>query len=89
MKLTKVDKIPELNIHWNRENAKRPTKMLKDFLADPDITFARIDYDPGEYLYPHNCRSSFAMAIERCRLPVKVYIRGGDVYLAKERDEEY
>lgn len=89
MKLTKVDKIPELSISWNKESPRHPTKVLEDFLANPDITFARVDYDPDEYIYPHSCRSSFAMAAERSGLPVKVYIRQGVVYLAKEWYDEY
>ena len=83
MKIVEVDYIPE-TIQPVTCERKKVISVIEDFLYKSDAKFVRVDYTYAEYKYPTACRASFAAAIERRGYPVRVLIRNGEVYLARE-----
>ena len=76
MKAVAVTCIPE----------RRRNHRLQDFLRDfvqLNVPFAKIEMDVDEYASPTVARGCMAIAAVRGKHPVKVRLRGNDIYLMR------
>ena len=76
MKLIRVDTLPKKNVK------KRVQEFIKEF-ADSDMKIAKVDFTERDYKSPRVCYSCIGVAIRRSKRPVRVCMRGDEVYLTK------
>lgn len=79
MRLVQVDSIPK---KVNDVPKKSIRKFLEDFLKS-DMDYAKVIFEPGEYVRVEGARQSFIRACKHFRYGIDVKTRGGDIYLVK------
>ena len=76
MKLVAVEQVP-----GRRENNKLQ-KLLEEFVySKADVV--KVNIEDSEYKSVHVAYNVLAVAVRRSKRPIKVHIRGNDIYLAK------
>ena len=82
MKLVPVEFIPEKGVKTKQTSV---SSILEDFVHGPD-NLVRVDID--NY---YSCTESAVKGIRQCvtrnRFPVKIIMRGDNIYLAKEKND--
>ncbi len=76
MKLIPVNEIPE------RRGQHRLQDLIKEF-AESDAKIVKIDFNNHDYKSSKVCRSCLSIAAKRSGHPIKVSIRGEEVFLSK------
>ncbi len=77
MKFIQVDSIPKRNAYRHSLQA-----YIDDFV-NSDAQFVQIELSENDYKSYRICANCFRVAIKRSMLPIKVYVRKGNVYLGK------
>lgn len=77
MKAVAVNCIPEKKSGYHKLQS-----FLEDFML-MNTKFAKIELEVGEYASPTVARSCVAIAAMRRKHPVKVRLRGNDIYLLR------
>lgn len=77
MKLIPVEILPK-----KRANRKGLQDFIEEF-CNGEIKMARVDFSDNDYKDAKSCYSSIYKAIWRSKRPVKVIMRGNEVFLAK------
>lgn len=76
MNLVPVKSIPKTRI-------KHPLKDILFEFNEGTAKICKIDFTRADYKNARVCRNCFYVAIKNYRLPMKVHIRGKEVYIEK------
>ena len=77
MKFVPVNELPK-----KKAARHKLQDLIKEF-CDDDYKIVKIDLDKHDYKSPKVCCGAMHVAVKRSKRPVKVAIRGDDVYLIK------
>ena len=78
MRFTEVKEVP---MRSNRRNTLL-VKELEEFV-NMGVKNVKVTFTPGEYKNANSCQATLHKAIKREHLPIRVMIRGGDIYLVR------
>jgi hypothetical protein len=77
MKFTKVEKVPEKN-----RGKKRLQVFFSEFMT-ANVKTARVDFAEGDYANVNVARTTLSTAAMRGAFPIRVCIRGDEIYLVR------
>lgn len=78
MRFTEVKEVP---MRSNGRNVLL-VKELEEFV-NMGVKNVKVTFTPGEYKNLNSCQSTLRKAIKREHLPIRVMIRGEDIYLVR------
>lgn len=82
MKFSPIRDPKEINRLMRKSRHGHIRELLYEF-RESDYQIARVDYDPGDYVSPYSCASSFQKAISTEKMPIRAMTKDGKVYLVK------
>lgn len=77
MRFTEVKEVPKV-----RGRNVLLVKELEEFV-NMGVKNVKVTFTPGEYKNSNSCQATLHKAIKREHLPIRVMIRGEDIYLVR------